>query len=122
MGESIWGLLFYALKAPMDNMLVTVVSMFCSSKGMLLLTCRKKGVSLGMKMVELPLPGASRWSCLPTVIYWVRTMLPTPCEDLNIHHLNESSSNSWEVCTYSIVTEEQIQAWREEVSGPRPQK
>lgn len=70
-----------------------LISVFRPSKGSLLLTW-KKGVSLGM-----PLSWASRWSCLPIVFYWVGIMFPTLSEDLNIHHLIESSSISWEVGT-----------------------
>lgn len=93
--------LFYAFKAPMDNMLVKAISMFCPSKGSLLLTGKKKGVSLG-----IPLSRASGWSCLPVVFYWIGIMFPTLSEDLNKHHLIESSLISWEVGTYSIVLDE----------------
>lgn len=37
-------------------------------------------------------------------------MFLTLCEVLNIHRRIESSSNSWEVDTYSTVIDEQIQA------------
>lgn len=71
----------------------------CHSKGTLLLNCRKKGVSLGMNGRAATFQGIR--SSLPNIIYWVWTMFLTLCEVLNIPHLTESSSNSWEVDIYS---------------------